>query len=483
MSLAHLIHLEHSHQRQLEKKRLAVKLHPTNIENQYCLSNYSLTTLIEKKIPFKKIKSISQKNYNIEIIFPSRSHLFAPPSQDAVEEIKVHAVAKFPQKREIQIIYMGRRSENHEKDIIILDRPGGRRSYQWKIPETVHQIQDIRKMFPEISQKIKNRHTKVIISLGAGGIRLFAHPSLFKFIDLLELRPYIDEIWGSSGGAIAGLPYAMGVSPSQIEEEGYHLYNDRYSFRLSPSKFDVVKNLISDTFLTSSEYFFQGLIDCQSALSDLIGKYISQPTQAVIPFFCMAYNLTRRRSEVLTPENIDSSLYLTPIIQTDPLDAIIASSSIPILYVPKTIRRNNQEEHYIDGGTTEENPLLSPYRKWIRDKLNKREKRKKLLIISVNLFPEVGSTRLFNHWILRKLPPFKLLELSATYTDLVRQSRIDEHKNHLARDPNVTLWELNLPLPGTGIVNTKRIPLIIQTAQHTFFDQLLKIEENIGKKE
>lgn len=477
MSVLSLVHLIPQQARTLNRTQSHIRLYETHHRGEYFVSDYSLKQLELQKVPHKVLRRWHRKNLPVEVVYPARSFLFDPPDADALQEAMAVAMSKRKGNRKIQLQYLGRRRDENS-DTFTLDRPGGKRNYQWRIPAKPEKIEDIREQFPKIARRIKGKNTKVILSFGSGGVRLFAHPSLMKFIDILGLRDHIDEIWGSSGGAIAGLPYSLGVEPIVIEQEGYNLFNERYSIRLSPSKFQVIKNILSEAFLPASDAMLQGFMDCQNHLKELLQKHL-KVTKRKIPFFAVAYNLKQRRNEVLTPEDIDTSIYLTPTSRTDALDAVIASSSIPILYVPKKILRGNTEQVYIDGGTTEEVPLISPYRKWVRDRKTGREKRKKMLLISVNLFPEVGSATMFSHWIFKRIPALKILHLSATYADLVRQARIDEQKGTLFRDPNVTQWELSLPPTGGGVVDTKVIPKIIETAQTSFYDQLKKIEEDL----
>jgi len=477
VSVVSLVHVVPNQARVLNRSQSQIQLHGATHRGEYYASPHSLKQLSLQKIPHRVLKRFSLTTLPIEVVYPARSFLFDAPDKDALFEAMAFAMSKRKGRRKIQLQYLGRRRDENT-EAFTLDRPGGKRNYQWRIALRPEKIEDIRNQFPKIAKAIKNKKTKVILSFGSGGIRLFAHPSLMKFIDIMGLRDHIDEIWGSSGGAIAGLPYSLGVDPIVIEQEGYNLFNERYSFRLSPSKLDVMKNLITDTFLPASDSMLEGFLDCQNHLRELLEKHL-KVTKKKIPFFCVAYNLKEKRNEVLTPEKVDPKMYVTPILQTDALDAVIASSAIPILYVPKKILRGDTEHEYIDGGTTEEVPLISPYRKWVRDRMHRKEKRKKLLILSVNLFPEIGNSKLFSHWVFKRIPALKVLHLSATYADLIRQARIDEHKGTLIRDRDVTFWEVALPKTGGGVVNTKVIPKIIETAQTTFYDQLREIEESL----
>ena len=490
MNILNLIQLSPFTAKSLQLHDDEIKIYPAQGENRYFVSRISLENLIKNKIPFQLIRHYQKKDVPIDIAYPPYSYLFDAPEPEAINEVLTYAMAKYQNsKTHHQILYAGRYGVRKKPEIpnaFVLDRPGGKRQYAWVFPRRSQKVQDFRDQFSRISTRIKDPNTKVIISFGSGGVRMFAHAALMKFIDILGLRNHIAEVWGTSGGSIAGLNYSLGVNPTAIEQEGYHIYNDRYSLRLSPNKFDVIKNILVDTFNPASNHLIQGFLDCQNEMQKVFGKHFDKPSgKKKIPFYCIAYNLHSKRSEVLTPEAGDYSQYPMPILQTSALDAIIASSSIPIIYVPKKILRGTTEHVYVDGGTTEEVPLISPYRKWVYERKHRIEPRRKLLIIFVNLFPQVSNSSFFTHWLVKKIPAFHLLQLSATYADLIRQAKIEEHKDQLMLDKNVDFFELVLPIPGVAVVDPKLIPKIIETAQTSFFEQLMKIERtlSLGKQE
>lgn len=480
MKSIHLIRLDLSDAaaQVLQEKVGDVLLHATRKKHEYFVTPLSLQKLALLKISHRILKNLRAEDLPVEVLFPYQSILFDPPHEDAILEAKAYAMARRRGHQKIRILYWAR-SQQHQEGVFQLDRPGGKRAYRWSLAKEGAKILQLEDKFPKLIKRMRDPDTKVVLSFGSGGVRLFAHPALMKFIELLHLGPTVKEIWGSSGGAVAGLMYSMGVEPTDIEKEGYNLYNNRYSLRFSPSKMEVLINLLSDTFLPTGDHLLKGFLDCQNALGFMINKHMSKSRKSKIPFYCIAYNLREKRNEVLTPHRVPKNVYTTPTYQTNALDAVIASSSIPILYVPKKILRGKTEHVYVDGGTTEEVPLITPYRKWIRDRLHLNEPSKKLLILAVNLFPAVSNIPFFSHWAVKKLPAFRLLKLSANYADLIRQARIDEQKGHLTRDQDVTLWELTLPVKGLNVLNPKSIPEIIQTAQHSFLKQLLAIEQNL----
>jgi predicted acylesterase/phospholipase RssA len=464
--------------RLLQEKCKELLFHPTGKPHEYLLSPLSYKKLGELKLSHKVLKVFPVDDLPVELVYPFESTLFEIPQADAILEAKTYAMAKQKGKGGSKLLYWSR-SAKKPLGSFRLDRPGGQRSYHWSLAKNTKGIVRLEDKFPKLMARIRDPDTKVILSLGSGGVRLFAHAALLKFIDLLNLTSYVKEVWGSSGGAVAGLMYSLGVDPGTIETEGYNLYNNRYSLRFSPSKYEVLVNLFADTFFPAGDHLLNGFLDCQKALRFMISRHMTKKPKRKIPFYSIAYNLKDKRNEILTPEKVPKNVYITPTYQVDALDAVIASSSIPILYVPKKILRGKSEHIYVDGGTTEEVPLISPYRKWIRDRLNSRDKSKKLLIIAVNLFPAVSGIPLLNLWWMQKMPAFRLLKLSASYADLIRQARIDEQKGHLQRDKDVTLWELVLPLKGMNVLNPRTIPEIIQTAQSSFMEQLLAIEDSL----
>ena len=60
----------------------------------------------------------------------------------------------------------------------------------------------------------------------------------------------------------------------------------------------------------------------------------------------------------------------------------------------------------------------------------------------------------------------------------MRRARIEDHLHILRDDPNVEVWEIVLPLRGLGVLDTKSIPIIIDSAHSSFLQQLLQIEDD-----
>ncbi len=472
----HKVRLTQAGRQALKTKKHPIELHKSETASQVWVSDQSLSLLKEIDAIKEVVQTLPATRMPIEVSYSTEATLFDPPDPDALSEVCAYALGRLPKFQEKYVSYLGRASEG-PKDAIKMDRPGGSRAYWWRLSKHKPDEVCLKDRFPNIIQAVQDPQTKVILSFGSGGIRLFAQPSLMKFLDVMLLKPYVDEIWGCSGGAISGLMYALGVAPREIEEEGYNIYNQRYSFRLSPSKFEVLKNIMLESF--SSDRYISGFMDCQKMLRELLGKHIEQ-RKTEIPFYCTAYNVKTKQTEILTPEPLFESRYQLPIYQTSPLDAVTASSSIPIVYAPKIISRGKVEQLYVDGATTEEMPLVSPYAKWNEDRKFHLEKRDKLLIISVNLFTHLSATPFFKSKWYHRLPAFHILKLSAELADHIREAHINEHKNFVLQNPQVTLWEIHPPLEGIGVLDTRRIPEIIQITQQFLLSQLDHIEAQLS---
>ena len=158
------------------------------------------------------------------------------------------------------------------------------------------------------------------------------------------------------------------------------------------------------------------------------------------------------------------------------IDAVLASSSIPILYIPRVIKRGKDSSVYVDGGTAEEVPLVSIYRKWRIDQKKQLTDKKKLFILAVNLFPQVSQWKMFRNKLFRRLPFVDILKWSSHVADLMRRARIEDHLHILRDDPNVEVWELVLPAKGAGVLDPKAIPQVIASAHASFIQQLLAWE-------
>lgn len=153
--------------------------------------------------------------------------------------------------------------------------------------------------------------------LSGGGCRGFAHLGAVKALQ--ESGIYSSEISGTSSGAIAGAFLANGFSPDEIKE-----------IFLEKLKFNI---------LTRSGFNF-GLISMKNIRVFLqknlrYKKFEDLP----IPFYATATSFLDGSQHIFSSGNL--------------IDAIIASSSIPVVFPPVVI----QGVPYVDGGLSNNLPI------------------------------------------------------------------------------------------------------------------------------
>lgn len=164
---------------------------------------------------------------------------------------------------------------------------------------------------------IKNQ-PKIGLALGAGSARGFAHIGVLKSLDQAGIKA--NMIAGTSAGSLAGIFYAAGFTPWQMEEVA-----------LKVRDVDV-----ADFSTASKRGMFAG-----EALQKLVNEYCrgARLEQLKIPFAAVATNLRSGDSVMLR--------------QGDAGMAVRASCSIPGVFVPAMV--DGQE--LVDGGLTSPLPV------------------------------------------------------------------------------------------------------------------------------
>jgi hypothetical protein len=196
-------------------------------------------------------------------------------------------------------------------------------------------------------------------------------------------------------------------------------------------------------------------------------KKYRQPT---VPFFCIAFNINEFRPEVLTPLRFDIPEYKDMIYTVDPIEAAVASSSVPVLFVPKVLKRDNKEVTYIDGMTTEMVPMISIYKKWLIDRKIGLEKRNKLFILAANvatnsIYPQTPSRRISEYAVM------------LIYHDAMHNAMVESQRSYIGRDPNVNVLEVNVPLSEWSNFDIYRIPKFIKSSYVHYINDLFNFEK------
>ncbi len=346
-------------------------------------------------------------------------------------------------------------------------------------PQQLNRRWVVRKPFSRLVRSLSQRDTRVVVSLGGGGVRMFAHAAVLAFLETLGVQQYISEIWGASGGAIIGMLYSRGQSPAEIKAEALAIFQRQHPMPRLPSRFTLTRRMNLDLFRQiHKKQGMKAYHDFQIALLKIVAKNLKENPPRC-DFYCTAYNLETHDNDILTPNELPKGRFAEGIYQTDPLEAVAASSAIPIVFQPKVIEDKFGKRTYLDGAMIEEVPTLSVYKKWIRDRELGMERRRRLLLISVNLQSTFTSMGLLENPLARRLPGYEYLLLSINCADFMKAARNQAQKRILMEDPNVELWELNLEMPGSGVLNLDLIPQVLEIAEKSFPEQFAQINRSL----
>ena len=157
---------------------------------------------------------------------------------------------------------------------------------------------------------------KLGFALGAGGSRGCAHIGFLKAMEEEGIRP--DFVAGTSMGSVVGACYALGMSPTEMEDE-------------------VKKLKMSDILDLSINPLNNGGILRSEKLLKKLRQYIGEVkfNDLTMPFKCVATDLITGKSVVLQGD-------------ADVAKSVSASSSIPGVFKP--VKLGNQL--LVDGGIT-----------------------------------------------------------------------------------------------------------------------------------
>jgi NTE family protein len=167
---------------------------------------------------------------------------------------------------------------------------------------------------------------RTILVLGGGGMRGYCHIGVIRAMERLGL--VVDEVIGTSMGAVMGGLFASGYESHRIEEVAAEISIKDY-FKLNLLKF-LVRG-----YRHASVY--KG-----KAFHQVLQNWLPQQRFADVkmPFFCNALSLTSGMARFFGMPGGDD----VPVA-----DAVYASSCLPGIFEPLAING----DYYIDGGMTE----------------------------------------------------------------------------------------------------------------------------------
>lgn len=265
------------------------------------------------------------------------------------------------------------------------------------------------KLIDSLQQSAKDM--KVGLVLSGGGAKGLAHIGVIKKIE--EAGIQIDEIGGTSMGAIVGGLYAAGYSTDQLDSifrqmNFKTLIQDEFP-RESKTSFEKEQSIRYAVRLNFNKFKLtipSGISKGQnvySLLAQLTAHIqINDFSQLPIPFYCVVTNIETGQAEILTQGRL--------------AEAMSASGSIPTLFQPVDI----DDKLYIDGGVLNNYPVEEMERRGVdyiigvdvQDSLMTREN----LTSGLDIFTQVNNFRTIN-----------AMEPKLELTDLYIQPDISEY--------------------------------------------------------
>ncbi len=439
-------------------------------DGTYFLAESALQVARTEGVPLEIIRGIDEGDIPVRFLPPERGLTFEPAPEEARMAVLARLLAEDRARGEEDVRFLGR-NRAVPADGFELDRVGGGRRYVWQVvPRPTQAVPGIVERLPRLRELLTNPRVRVALSLGSGGLKLFAHATLLRLLEDLEVDEHLDEIWGSSAGALAALLYSHGLSPAAIEQTGFDLYAGRWDLSIHPSKIQVLRQLLREALVPARESSHAGFVDCSESLARMLDRYCAtlRPRRSL---FCIAFNLADCRPAVLSPEAVPKHLEEL-ITQTEARDAALASAAVPLLFVPRVVRVGDRDVPFIDGSTTEEVPLYSVVRKWDLDREAGVERRESLVILYVKL---TGSPEIYRtpHGRVGKL---RLLQtIASAGMDTMHQRDLAL----ISARPDVSLLPVHLPGPSPDFFEIGRIPEWIRLAREAFPEQLLDLEQSL----
>ncbi len=444
-------------------------------DGSFYLTDDELLEARELGLQFEVVRRITEAELPVRFSLPHDGAVNDWPPEDARLAVLARLLAEDRANGSVHIRFLGR-NRTVPADGFSLDRAGGQRRYVWQVvPAEIHAARPaLHDRFQRLRAVCADPGARVVLSLGSGGLKLFAHATAIRLFETLGLADHFREVWGSSAGAMAGLLYSQGLSPHAIEQLGYDLYTGRVDLALRPSKLQFLRHLVRDALLPALGSSGAGFVDCADGLSRMLERYCGS-IEPRIPFYCIAFNLLHCRAEVLTPNVVPAHLQEL-MIQTEARSAALASSSVPLLFVPRVIQRQGHTSHYIDGSTTEDVPLHSIIRKFDLDRAAGLETRERLVIVYVKLTGGLETYR--SH-------PGRIGKLRLMQT--VAAAAIETmHRRDLElarKRPDVRLLGVELRDSSPDFFETRRIAEFVRAAKECFPEQLAAIEERLRAEE
>ena len=421
-----------------------------------------------------------------------KSHLHDPIPDNIFQEFYLFLFAN----KKVQIEYLGRdlKLKSYSKELKKIDNhvfsfdiSNGTRNYFWKIHLNEERFKKIKfeDNFCHLKRWFNDESATIVLSLGGGGLRAHAIPTVLKIFDFLDIRKNIDELWGCSGGSIIGGYYAYGIPPLFIEKVCFDFYNERHEdFVIKGDIFNSFKTLAKQI---QGKNFSEliGIVELQKTLQ-LAFENEKERTEkreniklSHIPFFSLVSTPFQKEMMALTEGKWISPECKNFLKEAEPFESICASSSIPLIMKPIVKTYSDGKYTFFDGALSEEIPLILPFKKFIAEKKTKPNK-KKLKIFYINLNSRLRESKAISHFFTKRNLTFIYKNLLLVDKSLDR--KIEKTLEDLKSNQEVDILGLDLVLNKNAFLNTQEIPYIIRNGRDHFFEELLALEKSLSIK-
>lgn len=353
-----------------------------------CFASARAFSALDRSARVVKVMSRADAGVSVCVEYPSC--LLDVPPDEISDDIVAMALAGGVRERDEVVVFLGRGVVTTGIENSFVYDGLGRRKYTWCfVPrdEFVAEERARRRACDFLASQMMRPDTRVALSFGAGAVRTVLHSLVTRLIQGLGLAQYVDEVWGTSAGSIAALMFASEVPAAEIEQRVFQVYRGEVDLKLVPPKPRDIYDGFLGPLYRKRPYWEMGLYDTKQKLDPLLPWFVGTRKRTK-PLFCVAYNGSRFRREILTPDAMPELNYgIYEQITSVPVeDAIGASCCLPFVFRPRILERRSVACHFFDGALYEQLPMEAIYERFVADRRLGREKRERLFIISSNVF-------------------------------------------------------------------------------------------------
>lgn len=370
---------------------------------------------------------------------------------------------------ELQLEYMGRgrfdaaRLPCDERDLLYLDTAGGKRAYAFRtIREVDERTARVGGRLRDHQAWLADPEARIVLSLGGGGYRLFAALQAVKIIERMlgGDRRRVHEVWGSSGGALLGYVFARGLDLSVIERLAFDLYHGRHK---------EVAGLHLKSLVHFGTRIVRDLANGRIGAPELgswveaVDPDLGAARDLQLPYYAMVSN-TRWRHPVAFAEPAHISPHCQDIlVPCGSREATAASMSVPFLFRPLRGVLGFEDDAWFDGSIVDENPVMLPFVKWLRDrKADPAGTPKRLKIVLVNLNMRMSESSMLAGLGRR---PGGVVRKAMEVVDLLLDSKTHALIQTLTEVEDVEIMTATLTLGSLNFITRAAIPAAVRSGQ------------------